>query len=60
MDAGSLLEAQRLAGVYTDPNNHFNDLVPETMVRLPFATGAKRGKYLLAFATGTDGCWHQS
>jgi TonB-linked SusC/RagA family outer membrane protein len=26
MDAASLLEAQRLAGVYTDPNNHFNDL----------------------------------
>ena len=26
MDAGSLLEAQRLAGVYSDPNNHYNDL----------------------------------
>src|SRR5215203_2315954 len=26
MDAKSLLEAQRLAGVYSDPNNHFNDL----------------------------------
>jgi TonB-linked SusC/RagA family outer membrane protein len=27
LDAEGLLEAQRLAGVYTDPNNHFNDLV---------------------------------
>jgi TonB-linked SusC/RagA family outer membrane protein len=26
MDAKSLLEAQRLAGVYSDPNNHFNDV----------------------------------
>src|SRR6478735_6956251 len=26
MDAKELLEAQRLAGVYSDPNNHFNDL----------------------------------
>ena len=27
LDAEGLLEAQRLAGVYTDVNNHFNDLV---------------------------------
>jgi TonB-linked SusC/RagA family outer membrane protein len=26
MDAESLLEAQRLAGIYSDPNNNFNDL----------------------------------
>src|SRR6188768_3901521 len=26
LDANGLLEAQRLAGVYTDPNNHFNDV----------------------------------
>ena len=26
LDATGLLEAQRLAGVYADPNNHFNDL----------------------------------
>src|SRR4030095_13410778 len=26
LDAKGLLEAQRLAGVYTDPNNHFNDV----------------------------------
>src|SRR6187402_2943893 len=26
MDAKGLLEAQRLAGVYSDPNNHFNDV----------------------------------
>ncbi|HEX6182202.1 MAG TPA: carboxypeptidase-like regulatory domain-containing protein, partial [Chitinophagaceae bacterium] len=26
LDAKGLLEAQRLAGVYSDPNNHFNDL----------------------------------
>jgi TonB-linked SusC/RagA family outer membrane protein len=26
MDAKELLEAQRLAGVYSDPNNHFNDV----------------------------------
>jgi TonB-linked SusC/RagA family outer membrane protein len=26
LDAAGLLEAQRLAGVYTDANNHFNDL----------------------------------
>ncbi|TMI96401.1 MAG: SusC/RagA family TonB-linked outer membrane protein [Bacteroidetes bacterium] len=26
MDAKSLLEAQRIAGVYSDPNNHFNDV----------------------------------
>jgi TonB-linked SusC/RagA family outer membrane protein len=26
LDANGLLEAQRLAGVYSDPNNHFNDL----------------------------------
>jgi TonB-linked SusC/RagA family outer membrane protein len=26
LDAKGLLEAQRLAGVYSDPNNHFNDV----------------------------------
>jgi TonB-linked SusC/RagA family outer membrane protein len=26
LDAEGLLEAQRLAGVYSDPNNHFNDV----------------------------------
>ena len=26
LDANGLLEAQRLAGVYSDPNNHYNDL----------------------------------
>ena len=26
LDAKGLLEAQRLAGVYSDPNNHFNDI----------------------------------
>jgi len=26
LDAKGLLEAQRIAGVYSDPNNHFNDL----------------------------------
>ena len=26
LDASGLLEAQRLAGVYSDPNNHFNDV----------------------------------
>ena len=26
LDANGLLEAQRLAGVYSDPNNHFNDV----------------------------------
>jgi TonB-linked SusC/RagA family outer membrane protein len=26
LDAEGLLEAQRLAGVYSDPNNHFNDI----------------------------------
>jgi TonB-linked SusC/RagA family outer membrane protein len=26
LDASGLLEAQRLAGIYTDPNNHFNDI----------------------------------
>ena len=26
LDAKGILEAQRLAGVYSDPNNHFNDL----------------------------------
>jgi TonB-linked SusC/RagA family outer membrane protein len=26
LDAAGLLEAQRLAGVYSDPNNHFNDV----------------------------------
>ena len=26
LDAKGLLEAQRLAGIYSDPNNHFNNL----------------------------------